>query len=371
MKKTFLKHEHFQQLLDALKEAGFACIGPQVRDGAIIYDTLTTSTQLPWGLRDFQEPGSYRLEKTAEYKAFSWANGPQALKPYLFKAEETLWRVKRDEAGKFIFEAEYAKAPAIAFIGARACDLAALAIQDKVFIEAKQIDIRYQQRRESLLIIAVNCTYASKNCFCVSAGTGPKVNHAYDLVLTEVDQGFVVQSGSERGAAILAKLTLTPASLLQIQQGALEIQQAANMQSKKIPFNNTRALGLALMNKLDHPRWLDVAERCLSCGNCTLVCPTCFCHSERDKPSLEATSSEHVREWDSCFTKGHSYITGKVIRPDTQSRYRQWLTHKVATWFEQFDVSGCVGCGRCITWCPVGIDLTEELSAMVEDFHET
>lgn len=143
------------------------------------------------------------------------------------------------------------------------------------------------------------------------------------------------------------------------------------MQSKKIPFNNTRALSLALMNNLDHPRWQDVAERCLSCGNCTLVCPTCFCHSESDKPSLDATRCKHVREWDSCFTAGHSYITGKVIRPDTQSRYRQWLTHKVATWFEQFDVSGCVGCGRCITWCPVGIDLTEELTAMVEDSHET
>lgn len=143
---------------------------------------------------------------------------------YLFKAQETLWRVKRDEEGKLVFEAECAKEQSIAFIGARACDLAALAIQDKVFIESRHVDIRYQQRRASLLIIAVNCTYASKNCFCVSAGTGPCVKQAYDLVLTELDNGFVVKSGSERGAAILAKLTFQQASLVQIQQGALEIQ---------------------------------------------------------------------------------------------------------------------------------------------------
>ena len=120
-----------------------------------------------------------------------------------------------------------------------------------------------------------------------------------------------------------------------------------------------------LAANLEHPRWDDVAERCLSCTNCTLVCPTCFCVAHGDVTALDGAGADHVQRWDSCFTPDHSYLHGAgSVRGDIRSRYRQWLTHKLSTWWDQFDTSGCVGCGRCITWCPAHIDLTEEVAAI-------
>ncbi len=360
----YLPHKCLQNLLDALTQAGYRCVGPQVKDGAIVYDTLADATQLPWGVRDHQAPGQYRLETLAVKKAFSWANGPQAIKPILFKPSETVWRVVRNQEGKLDFQSQPADEQPVAILGARACDLAAMHIQDKVFITDKHKDLRYAQRRDALFVIAVQCGYASANCFCVSAGTGPKVQKDYDLCMTEINNGFVLNSGSKKGKDILNALKLVKSTKKQCKEAIKEVTQAAEMQRKRIPLDNKRELRDLLFSNLGHPRWEEVAERCLSCGNCTSVCPTCFCHSEAEKPSVDGSCSEHQREWDSCFSEGHSYVAGKSLRDDTEKRYRQWLTHKVGSWFDQFDSSGCVGCGRCITWCPVGIDITEELAAI-------
>lgn len=360
----FLPYQQLQDLIGLVHEAGFSCVGPQVRDGAIVYDVLTHVDELPWGVRDHQAPGSYRLETISERKAFAFANGPQAIKPQLFKPQETVWKVVRDDEGKLTFKPHQPDDLPVAILGARACDLAAMAIQDKVFIESAHPDPRYKRRREQLFVMAVNCTYASANCFCVSAGTGPEVAMPYDLLMTEVMDGFVLKIGSARAQAILVNLPLKKAKKAQGNQAKQAVKKAAAMQTKRIPLDNKRGLRDLLFANLNHPRWEEVAERCLSCGNCTSVCPTCFCHSEVEKPSLDGSSSEHVREWDSCFTTGHSELNGTVVRDDTRKQYRQWLTHKVGSWFDQFDTSGCVGCGRCTTWCPVGIDITEELSAI-------
>lgn len=361
----FLPHQRLQNLILALQQAGYICMGPQVRDGAIIYDVLENAEHLPWGIRDHQAPGEYRLEKISEREAFSFANGPQAIKPILFKPRETVWKVIRNAEGKLEFQPENPQEQPIAIIGARSCDLVAMAIQDKVFLEKEHVDNRYRDRRENLFIVAVNCTYSSNNCFCVSAGTGPCIKNPYDILMTELPNGFVVKTGSEKGDKIVAQLTITKSQQEQNQLAEERVEKAAAMQTKRIPLDNTRGLRDLLFSNLDHPRWEEVAERCLSCGNCTSVCPTCFCHSEVEVPSLDGSQSEHQREWDSCFTAGHSYVNGLgVIRDDTRKRYRQWLTHKVGSWFDQFDTSGCVGCGRCVTWCPVGIDITEELAAI-------
>ena len=362
--EQFLPHSQLQHLIDALQQAGFSTVGPQVRDGAIVYDVLTSAQQLPWGIREHQAPGKYQLETLTDNKAFSWANGPQAIKPILFKPRETVWRVERNSNGKLEFNPHPATETPVAFIGARACDLAGMAIQDKVFLAKDRIDVRYQSRRESLFVIGVNCTYSSSNCFCVSAGTGPNITQSFDILMTELEDGFVVKSGSERGHTLLSILNLKSASKHQCNDAMHNVNKAAEMQTKRIPLDNKRALCDLLFANLGHERWEQVAERCLSCGNCTAVCPTCFCHSEADKPSLDGKSSEHQREWDSCFTEGHSELAGKPIRETTSQRYRQWLTHKVGSWFYQFGTSGCVGCGRCTTWCPVGIDITEELAAI-------
>lgn len=360
----FIPKEKLQTLLDILQKKNYRCVAPQVRDGAIVYDTLIDASRLPWGIRDYQAPGEYRLEQTGDHRAFSFANGPQAIKPFLFKPQETLWKVDRQENGNLFFTPNQSEEEPIAIIGAKACDLAAMAIQDKVFLTDKYVDPLYRARREKMLIIAVNCSYASNNCFCVSAGTGPEVTAHYDIVMSELQDGFTIRSGSERGNTIVTLLNLERATNEHINTAAQQIKKTAEMQTKKIPFNNSEKLKDILFSNLEHEQWEDVAKRCLSCGNCTSVCPTCFCHSEADVPSLEGTSSEHQREWDSCFTAGHSVINNHVQRDDTKKRYRQWLTHKVGSWFDQFGTSGCVGCGRCVSWCPVGIDLTAELAAM-------
>jgi len=360
----FLPHTQLQALITALQQDGFLCIGPQVRDGTIVYDQLNHADHLPWGVRDHQLPGEYRLESIPEKKAFAFSNGPQAIKPILFKPQETVWKVIRDDDGKLQFQPHIPFERPIAIFGARSCDIAAMLIQDKVFMDKQHADERYKNRRDSLFIIAVNCSYASQNCFCVSAGTGPEVKSDFDILMTEIDDGFVVRVGSERGGKIVGLLELPNAISPQCDEAIKNVQIAAMMQTKRIPLDNSRGLRDLLFSNLDHPRWDEVAERCLSCGNCTSVCPTCFCSSEVEKPALDGTSSEHQREWDSCFTEGHSFLSGKVVRDDTRKRYRQWLTHKVGSWFDQFDTSGCVGCGRCLTWCPVGIDITEELAAI-------
>ena len=101
----------------------------------------------------------------------------------------------------------------------------------------------------------------------------------------------------------------------------------------------------------------------MACGNCTLVCPTCFCATVQDTTDVSGTV-ERDREWASCFDVEHSYLHGGSVRETTRARYRQWMTHKLSTWWDQFGTSGCVGCGRCVTWCPVGIDITEEAAAI-------
>jgi ferredoxin len=214
-----------------------------------------------------------------------------------------------------------------------------------------------------MLLIAVHCTHPAATCFCASTGDGPRAEHGYDLALSELDDGFLVESGSAAGERIARALPLQAATVAQQESAADEIARAARQQLQ-LPSRNLRDV---LYARLEHPHWQAVAERCLSCGNCTSVCPTCFCHGEHDDTEIDGASSRYVREWDSCFTQKHSYIHGMTIRSGTRERYRQWLTHKLAGWHDQYGRSGCVGCGRCISWCPTGIDLTEEVAHLLSD----
>jgi ferredoxin len=195
-------------------------------------------------------------------------------------------------------------------------------------------------------------------------GNGPRVERGYDLALTELLDGehrFLVEAGSERGAGVLGELPGRDATEDDLRQAAASIESAAAHMGRALDAFDLRGL---LARSSEHPRWDDVAARCLTCGNCTAVCPTCFCSAVEDDVDLTGTESQRWRVWDTCFSLDYSYIHGGSIRPSARSRYRQWLTHKLGTWHDQFGTSGCVGCGRCITWCPVGIDITEEIAAI-------
>lgn len=361
----YLARDRLDDLIKALQAVGYQCVGPVAREGAIQYRAVSTAAELPAGWHDAQTPGSYRLTQSGDTRQFAWANGPQALKPYLFTPRETLWRVIRSAEG-LAFVPTQIDPPSLAVIGVRACDLAALRLQDAHFRDSTYRDPHYAARREGLFLVAVNCTHPATTCFCASTGDGPEVEASEalcDLVLDELDDGFALKSTSPRGAEIAARVKLRP---LTASEAAIIAEQhtRAREQQRVLPGRDLRPL---FDGRLDHPRWTEVAARCLSCGNCTSVCPTCFCHSDHEAPAVDGSGSTHYREWDSCFTQGHSYIHGITLRADTRLRYRQWLTHKLGSWHDQYGRSGCVGCGRCISWCPVGIDITEEVAALAAD----
>ena len=347
------------ELLGAIARHGFRLIGPTLRDGAIIYDDIASAADLPAGWTDEQDGGHYRVHRRDDEALFGYAVGPQSWKRYLFPATSLLWR-SGQEAGS-----DAAAGPPMAFIGVRACELRAIAIQDRVFLEGQQVDPVYAGRRAGAFLVAVNCGTAAGTCFCVSMQAGPKAESGFDLALTELMDGgrheFLVEAGTSRGADVLAEVASRAADGADTRAAAQVTERTAASMGRQL---DTRGIKDLLYDNFDHPRWDDVASRCLTCGNCTMVCPTCFCFSITDVNDLTGTQAEQQRSWDSCFTMDHSYVHGGSVRASSRSRYRQWMTHKLATWIDQFGTSGCVGCGRCITWCPVGIDITEEAAAI-------
>jgi sulfhydrogenase subunit beta (sulfur reductase) len=365
-----LENTAFQQLLDALIKRGYQTIGPTVRDGAIVYDELKLAADLPVGWTDEQAAGRYRLRRrnNNDEARFGYVVGPQSWKKYLHPAEVRLLTAERSGQTFRILNNESAP-PRRAFLGVRACELAAIAVQDRVLQGDRYRDSVYTARREGIFIVAVNCTQAASTCFCTSMGTGPRVRGAYDLVLTELvgpgKHEFVIQAGSDAGAEVLAELApaIFVASEAVSQQAEAAVERAASQIQRRLDTTSIRDL---LYANFDHPRWDNVAQRCLTCANCTMVCPTCFCTTVEDVSDVPGTHAERWCKWDSCFTQNFSYIHGGSIRSSAKSRYRQWMTHKLASWIDQFGTSGCVGCGRCITWCPVGIDITEEVRAIRE-----
>ncbi len=352
-------------LFDALTRRGYTIVGPTVRDGVIVLDELTSPDDLPIGWREVQAPGRYALAPRDDDARFGYAVGPHAWKRYLHPPALELWRAERDADGGLEVAYSEDASPRYAFVGVRPCDLQAIRIQDRVFTGGAYVDHDYQSRREAAFIVAVNCTEPAGSCFCASMGTGPEAKTGYDLVLTELlapdDHAFVLEAGSEAGEALLSELPTRPLR----EDEARVIGNALNEASRHMGRSlDTRGLATALAHQLDHPRWDVAAERCVTCGNCTMVCPTCFCTTVEDTTDLSGDVAIRTRKWDSCFTLDYAYIHGGSLRPSAKARYRQWATHKLATWSEQFGTQGCVGCGRCITWCPSGIDITEEATAV-------
>jgi len=357
----------FQHLLNALAGRGYQVMGPTLEDGQMIYGEIGKVTDLPLGWTAFQEGGTFRVEKRQDEAWFGFAVGQQSWKQFLLPPHQTLWQAQREGSGwRVIPQAE--EVPKFAFVGVRACELNAMAVQDRVFLQGAHVDPTYKARREQAFIVALNCAHQDKGtCFCVSLGTGPRAATGFDLALTEVLQGddhfFVVSIGTDRGAEIIRGVPQRMADKPEIDAAVRLVAAVAGNMGRVLDTTGIKEL---FYGNYEHPRWDEVAARCLTCGNCTMVCPTCFCHTLEDSLNLTGAVAERRRRQDVCFTVDFSYLHGGSIRPSPRSRYRQWLTHKLASWIDQFGCSGCVGCGRCITWCPVGIDLTAEVRAIRE-----
>ena len=373
-----LSRGQFDGLLAGLVAAGYRVIGPRARDGAIVFGEISNSADLPVGWTDRQAPGRYRLEQTGSGLLFDYVVGPESPRKLLTPSVEPLVQIRRTGAGAGGLQVEEPPTAGdgrpVALVGVRACDVAAMGSHDKVWTGGPFVDPRYARRRADTLVIAVDCLRAGELCFCASTRTGPEVGGGFDLRLTELegddrDSTLLLAVGSERGAAVVESLGLgleaaTTDQELARRRGLAEATGQMRAAGRGIAVDEAPGL---LWANLDHPRWDAVAQRCLACGNCTQVCPTCFCHRVEEHEVVGEATTQRVREWDSCFTSDHSRIHGATFRPQIRERYRQWATHKLAGWVSQFGMSGCVGCGRCIAWCPVGIDITEEVRAIAQE----
>jgi ferredoxin len=366
-----------QQLVQLLIDDGFAVVGPRVEDAVIVLGLLSTADDLAIGWVDEQAPARYRAAPAASARLLAGAAPAQSWKRYLYPAHERVWRGRRD-GESFVADLPAAPEPAYALLGIRPCDLQAIRVQDRVLADGRMADPRYAARRQRSFIIAADCTRAGGACFCASMGSGPGADGGYDLAITDIGDGttegmgdgageggrlrLLIRAGSDRGNAVLARLQLPAAGGDDGARGEAAIARAAAAMPRQMPADVREVLQASL----EHRIWDEIGERCLGCGNCTLVCPTCFCCNIEDVTDLSGGIAERWRRWDSCFTIEFSYIHGGSIRRSVGARYRQWITHKLATWWEQFGMAGCVGCGRCITWCPVGIDITVEAGAVRE-----
>lgn len=364
--RRWLPRSRFDEFLAALSADGRRVVGPTVRDGAIVMDDIDRADALPIGLTLLGTPGRVSLrpipDGSGAGRAFRYPVTGDGFKRFTFpsRVESLSTEVGPDGTVRVRVEVP-AGEPPVALVGARACDLAGLAVHDRVLMGGPAVDPDYRARRAGLLVVAVECAVATTTCFCVTMGTGPEVTSGADLILNELDEGYVVRAPTPAGEQILATLDLAPADAGATASATAEVAATrASMPDAAIP-PNSRDLLLA---NLTHPRWDEIAERCVSCANCTLVCPTCFCTGLTVTSDMEGLASTSARTWDSCFTEGFAQVAGGNFRPRPKDRYRQWMTHKFATWFDQFGTSGCVGCGRCIAWCPVGIDIRAELTAI-------
>ena len=357
-----MTRKSFSKLLRALIEEGYELIGPTVREGVVVFDQIDGIEDLPGGIEDVQGRGHYRLEGLRardDGRLFGFVSGPDSAKRWLFPPREVVATIRRSE--KHLEFDEPSEAPRYAFVGLRACDLRAVAIQDRVFSAGPSVNASYVRRRENAFFIGVNCARPGENCFCTSMGSGPRCTQGYDLVLTELDVGFMVEAGSANGSRLLAGVPTRRATKEEKSEADSIPEETSRRMAKSV---ETEGLPTLLKQSRESSRWEEIAQLCLACGNCTAVCPTCFCHDIVDGVDLTGTHADRTREWASCFSLDFSRAMGSHLRASVGARYRQWITHKFGSWVDQFGESGCVGCGRCITWCPAGIDITEQLALL-------
>jgi ferredoxin len=367
-----IEYENFDSLLTSLRRRNYATIGPIVRDGAIVLDEIQSANELPRGWHDEQGPASYAVRHESDNEMFGYVVGPQSWKKFLYPPRMKLFTASKNGKGFEIAIHPNGETTRYAFIGVRPCELAAIKIHDDVFQDGQFVDNHYSSLRKQAFIVAVNCTHPGGNCFCASMTTGPRATSAFDLSLTEiVAEGvhhFVVEVGSDLGQNVLNDVKHRDATREEMQR-LLDVMTSAS--SSMVKTLDSTGIAKMLNENFEHPEWDDVAKRCLACANCTMVCPTCFCSTVEDVTDLTGDHAERWRRWDSCFTSDFTKIAGGNIRMSTRTRYRQWMMHKLSYWENQFGVLGCVGCGRCITWCPVGIDITREAQVIRETSTQT
>lgn len=361
--EVVIKKPELAALVVVLRERGYQTVGPQIKDEVLQYGPIETIADLPQGYTSQQDSARYRVEDGGHSRYFTITHGAQTWKQFIFPARKDLFTLKKENGHWEPVTAEV-EHPAYALIGVRACDLSAINILDDVLIRQDFYDPDYSARRSRLFILAADCLSPSGTCFCTSMGTGPSAKTGYDIKLVELEDVFLLKIGSDVGLAVVNELEWEPAGAFHQKAAQQGLEKAAQMMGRKI--EDVDSVPETLLSQLESPLWTDVGQRCMTCTTCTLVCPTCFCWDTVDITEITGKVTTRQRVWDSCFNLAYSAQAGGNTRPTARARYRQWLTHKFGNWTHQFGTSGCVGCGRCITWCPAKIDVTAEIRKFQE-----
>lgn len=360
-KKSYrLDEKGLDALIARLREQGYQVYGPKVEDSALHWRPIAGCADLPRGWTQELAPGRARLDPDNSAALFHHWTCAEGLKAVLHLPLVRIMAARRDN-GAFRILDNPPPAAKCAFLGVRPCDLAALAVLDRVLLGDRYADDIYRARRQGAFLVAIHCQKSAPTCFCASMGSGPRARSGFDIALSEFAEGdapeYFAEAGSAAGLDLLEACGAAPAPpdwSRTVEEGCA---RAAAAQTRRLDAHAAPQLIDALF---DSPHWDHVAKRCLACGNCTSVCPTCFCVNYEDRTSIDGREAERWRLWDSCFTQSFTYIHGGSVRSSVKARYRHWLSHKLGRWQAQFGTPGCTGCGRCIVWCPVGIDITEE-----------
>lgn len=334
----------------------------------MIYEEISSLDDLPLGWSDEQSPGKYTLKKQNHAFYFHYNCSPHSWKRFVFPPKQKILTATKLNENSFEITPEKNIQKKIAFLGMKPCELSALHTLDGVLLKSAFKDTPYELRRQNILTIVTNCSKASSTCFCTSMQTGPIAKSGFDLSITEIitapKPSFLMTVGSPLGHDVIKDLKLPEATKEQIDFIEIQGIETSRQISKTL---DTSQIKDVFYKKRTSPVWEKVGNACLSCANCTMVCPTCFCTTIEDTSDLAHNHAERWKNWDSCFNLDFTYMSGGSTRVSTSSRYRHWITHKLASWEDQFNQSGCVGCGRCITWCPVQIDITEVAKDLREE----
>ncbi len=357
----FLKIEkdNLRGLLSVFSQS-YRIIGPQVLSGTIVLEEIK-AYELPLHYIDQHGQGTYRLLAERSPFLFSFSTGPDSFKKFLFPPERTLFHFGYNKKRLSAETIESPEKPLLLF-GLRACDTEALRLYDRVLSD----DREYRLRRDNSIIVAINCPFPHENCFCSSLSTGPQVKEA-DIIITELSEYLLLEVQSEELVNFIRDIPHKEINGRDLEERDNVINDCRAKMNKQIDIKLLKQL----TKKFESPLWQEISERDLECGNCTQVCPTCFCNSTFDRVRLSDISKtdirgSRIRVWDSCFSRNFARVHGGNFRPSRRARYRHWFMHKFLYMEEQFGLRGCVGCGRCITWCPAGIDITEVLRRLHE-----
>lgn len=235
--------------------------------------------------------------------------------------------------------------------GIRPCDAHAVTLLDSIFDQQEYIDPFWKSRRDRTILVGLGCHQPCNTCFCSSVGSGPFDPKGLDILMTDLGDVYTLEVLSDKGSTLLnGQMTLSEEN----QERMVAFQKKAEEGMPKV--FETSGIREKLYHIFESGYWQKVSQSCLGCGVCTFLCPTCFCFDIVD----ETQRDERVRNWDTCMFRIYSQeASGHNPHPSRSERTRQRLMHKFAYWLDHINQIGCVGCGRCVQYCPVGLDIRE------------